>query len=494
MKLFFVSGVIAASSLAGFSATSATRTLASPSAPVDAAPSVVATAGGVHVLSVTRLADIIGNSTAGLDADVALQIATLWANYQLLGMAGADNDSLRRKDVLDYALWASTSSLRYQKYREQIGKNWPVSVATDSERYARGEILAARHVLVRLDSTATPAMRQQARAEADSIRLRLTPANLARFAREYGDSASGDLGVFGRQDMVPAFERALLALTPGTISAPVETEFGYHLIYRPRFSEVRDSAAQLGRDLAVAEAELQHRARIEQQYRIRVLDAAVAKARMVGRSVAAAAGDRSVLATYTGGQLTAAEFADWIEAFPASAGMIPRLIRGPDSMVLGIVQRIARSEVELRLADSVGIRVDAAEMDALLANMRGELALNWSQLKVGPSELSAAATTTAERHRIASRRIEEYFDRMVKEEAPYVDVPVVLARALRKRYALDVNQAALDEVVRRATVVRATLDSARAATAPVPGSNPTAVPTPGGQPTRRPPVTRPPGN
>ena len=92
---------------------------------------------------------------------------------------------------------------------------------------------SARHILLKLNPLRDA---EQARQELETMRKQiLNGEDFAALAHKHSeDYASGvmggDLGWFGAGAMVPAFEEKLKLLTPGQISKPFETAFGWHVI------------------------------------------------------------------------------------------------------------------------------------------------------------------------------------------------------------------------------------------------------------------------
>jgi len=72
--------------------------------------------------------------------------------------------------------------------------------------------------------------------QAQTILKEANPLNFASLAQEHSMCPSknngGDLGVFNPGMMVKPFEDATMATPLGSISQPVQTQFGYHLIHR----------------------------------------------------------------------------------------------------------------------------------------------------------------------------------------------------------------------------------------------------------------------
>ena len=444
----------------------------------------VAAKAGTQQLSVTRLAEILGGSQAPLEKDVARNIAELWVNYQLAGVAAAKGDSLTDRKAMDDALWSNIDNIRVKKFYDNVSKGWDtVTSGTDEARYNSGEALAARHILVKVDAGATPEQMAAARKKAEAIRAEATPANFAKLAAKSDEPGAaergGDLGIFYPNMMVAEFEKAVRAIKPGEISPVVQTSFGYHVIYRPAYSEVAEKFAPEAKRRNVVVAESTYLSKVETSNKVELEGGIAVKAKAIARNPLGYAKDNSKLASYKGGELTAAEFADWVAAYPPSSQIRPQLLTAPDSLVERFVKQIVRNELVLRQADSAKATVDTTELTPLRDAFKNNLVQTWASLGVDPAKLADSAKTGGDKEKIAGTRIEAFFDKLIKNETPFVDVTYPVARALQKKYEFSVNDAGLDRVVERAKALRATADSAKAQKpqgAPGDVPNPTPVP------------------
>ncbi len=114
--------------------------------------------------------------------------------------------------------------------------------------FSEPEQRRASHVLLTIGEGGSAKDKSAALKLAQEIlaKVRAKPDDFAKLAQQYskdpGSAAQGgDLGFFGRNMMVKAFEDAAFALKPGQISDIVETEFGLHII---RVTEVKGGAVK----------------------------------------------------------------------------------------------------------------------------------------------------------------------------------------------------------------------------------------------------------
>jgi peptidyl-prolyl cis-trans isomerase C len=103
------------------------------------------------------------------------------------------------------------------------------------DQFKQPESVRASHILIKVDQTATDAQKNDARAKIDDVLKQVKAggdfAELAKKHSQDGSAAQGgDLNYFQKGQMVPPFETAAWALTPGQVSAVVETQFGFHII------------------------------------------------------------------------------------------------------------------------------------------------------------------------------------------------------------------------------------------------------------------------
>lgn len=164
------------------------------------------------------------NITVG-DADITQRENDLKANFpngswdemlKARGLTETDvHNALREQIIIDKAVGKDVNISEAQ-IKDYFNKNHAAFDKPDQIR--------ARHVLV---ADLPTAMKVEAELKAGK--------NFADVAKQYSiDPGSkdkgGDLGLFRRGQMVPAFDKAAFALPINQISAPVKSPFGYHII------------------------------------------------------------------------------------------------------------------------------------------------------------------------------------------------------------------------------------------------------------------------
>ncbi len=139
-------------------------------------------------------------------------------------------------------------------------------------QYTLPEKINAAHILIALPEDANKEDTQKAEQKAKDILAKLKAGeDFKALAKAHSDDTGsgqngGDLGIFGKGEMVPEFEKAAFALkTPGELSALVRTQFGFHLIkLNEKFPETHEPFEKLRADLKAQYIEQKSDERISQ--------------------------------------------------------------------------------------------------------------------------------------------------------------------------------------------------------------------------------------
>ncbi|MEM1296507.1 MAG: peptidylprolyl isomerase [Verrucomicrobiota bacterium] len=111
----------------------------------------------------------------------------------------------------------------------------------------QAESVRARHILIKTEGITDPAALDSKKAEAEKIRQELLKdpkLDFGTVAAQKSEGPSGprggDLGQFGRGDMVPPFEEAAFTQKIGEVGEVVKTNFGFHIIKVEERTEAKE--------------------------------------------------------------------------------------------------------------------------------------------------------------------------------------------------------------------------------------------------------------
>lgn len=175
--------------------------------------------------------------------------------------------------------FAASAGMSLEKVRKQIGDDMKIRQLIDKvtgdvakpddaelkkyydehpDEFKQEEAVHASHILISTQGITDEAELAKKKASAEGLRAQLLEKkgeNFADLAKAHSDCPSkaqgGDLGEFGRGQMVPEFEKAAFAQEVGAVGDMVQTQFGWHIIKVTEKKEAKQMAfADVKSDLA----------------------------------------------------------------------------------------------------------------------------------------------------------------------------------------------------------------------------------------------------
>lgn len=208
-------------------------------------PDVLVTINGV---AITR-SDLFSHAGLGLfqggnaSQDVLDELIHLELLRQRAVADGLDNDpeirlilaNLEKNLLASQVIERHAATLRFSE--AEIEAEYNAQIATLGTTEYR-----ASHILVRTEAEALELLAQLNAGSAF--------ADLARaHSQDISSDEGGDLGWFTPAQMVPAFSEVLVTLSPGDITEqPVQSQFGWHLIYLQETRELQPPPLNMVRD------------------------------------------------------------------------------------------------------------------------------------------------------------------------------------------------------------------------------------------------------
>lgn len=416
---------------------------------------VAAEAGG-QTLRAEQLAGVLGKIEGQRpETEIAQFVATLWVDLTLMAQAIVTDNLPTDSAAVANALWFDLAQARISAWHDTLmSTRIEVTDAAITEFYERGDARVFQHILVTAGPTAADTAQAQATVRQIEAGLR-AGRSFADYAGQYNTDATRADGGFlpptPRGGFVQPFDSVAWTLSPGQTSGVVRTQFGWHFIRRPSLDEAGPRLAAAISQQARQGADSIFSAELIEGKQLTVTRAAPSIIRTALSDLSRAESSSRAIATWTGGEMTAGEFARWVGALPA--GFPQRLESESDSSLIGFARLLAQNMVMLEQADSAGIGVPEVNWQAMQLSYRVSVDQMAAELGLNGPEFARDSTTEAQRIQLASERVNQYLDGLATGQAQRRQILPGMAASLRANSTARVNEAGVARAVALAVPV-----------------------------------------
>ena len=456
----------------------------------DGTEGILARAGD-HTFTVDEAVRLLGGQ-ADLpnEPQVAGALAELWVDYTLLAIALAEDSTLSDFDMEPMVRGRVEQDMIMALRDSVILADTVVSEDELRELFrsqAPGAQVRARHILLGFPLQASAAQRDSVLRQAEAILERVRGGEsfetLARqFSQDPGSASNGgDLGFFGRTDMVEPFANAAFALEPGEVSEVVETPMGYHVIRTeekqvPTYEDVAPDFRQQIRNQRRLDAEADYIAAMQEAANIRIQPEVAEVVRRITEdpqlTLSRRAQDR-VLVRYVDGSLNVGELRDFmLTQDPEARG---RLSQAPDSVLIDTVLKgLTQRKLLVAEARVQGFEPAVEYRDSLETSVRSQLIQVGRALSLLPIQPQGSESMS----QAIDRTVEAVLRGIVSGGRDVIPLGAV-ATALREDVDAQVFETATAAVVQGVAAVRGPLPPPPSGAAPPTPQAPPPGPTGG---------------
>lgn len=426
---------------------------------------LAADAGGQQ-LSAQRLAQIMSSGKGvRINSETANFVANVWVDYALLGQAVAQGKLPVDSASVAEAVWPEISELKGTHWHDTLmTRRAGVSDAAIDSLYKAPDLRVLQHILFGARSTEPAAQKAAARTKAQAALARIRKgAAFDKLASELSDDPGskadgGFLPPSPKGRFVPAFDSVGWTLGPGQVSGLVETPFGYHIIKRPSKAEARGRLQGYLEERASGRLDSLYMDSLATANKVEVVAGAPTSMRQASDAPEEHRNSSETLVRYTGGQLTVKDYLRWVRALPPQ--YTSQLKSSDDTTLTRFAKILTQNVLLIRDADRNKITITPVEWASLKQRYESQLDTLKTEMDLQTADVRDPSVSLAEREKVASLKVERYFDQLVAGKTRLRPLPSALATLLRERLPYAIHDAGVNRAVEIAQDLKAKADSA----------------------------------